>query len=102
MHRLATRCRHGTWAVLVPISAGDSWIPCRSMQDARQMSMSGNLAFDAIERQQAGEEVAQELEAAARLFFQYDCHERAIWLAEHAKFARGEPTVFGDSHSDQG
>ena len=87
--------------MLVPVSSGDTWIQCQSAQDAQQMSLSGNLAYDAIERHRAGEEIAEELEAAARLFFKYDCHERAIWLVEHAKFARGEPTIFDNSHARQ-
>ena len=94
MHKLATRCVNGHWEVLVPFSTGDQWIRCESMQDAHQMGQSGNLAFDALERIRTGEEIAQELESAARLFFQYNCHERAIWLAEHAKVARGEPSIF--------
>jgi hypothetical protein len=98
MHRLPIRCRDDKWEVLVPFSTGDRWIACNSQQDAHQMSLSGNLAFDAIDRKRSGAEIAEELEAAARFFFEYKCDERAIWLAEHAKFARGEPSIF-DSHS---
>jgi hypothetical protein len=66
------------------------------MLDAYTMSSSGHLAFQAIERKQPGEDLASEIEDAARLFFDYECYERAIWLAEHAKFARGEPSIFDD------
>jgi hypothetical protein len=98
MHRLPTRCHDGIWEVLVPFSTGDTWIACDSHRDAHQMSLSGNLAFDAIEGKRCGEEVAEELEESARYFFKYECHERAIWLAEHAKFARGEPSIFDAAH----
>jgi hypothetical protein len=62
------------------------------------MSLSGNLAYHAFERKRSGEEIAHELEDAARLFLRYDCTARAAWLHEHAKFARGEPSVFDGSH----
>src|SRR5262245_54633755 len=94
MHRLPLRCIDCIWEVLVRCSAGDRWIACRSQQDAHQMSLSGNLAFDAVERKLRGDGLAQELESAARFFLKYDCVERAAWLAEHAKVARGEPSVF--------
>lgn len=64
------------------------------MQDAYAMSMAGNLAYDAAGRLQSGEDFAEELQAAARLFLKYGCTERAAWLAEHTKVARGEPSIF--------
>jgi hypothetical protein len=94
MHRLPTRCVNDIWEVLVPVSTGDRWIACNSEHEAYEMSLSGNLAFDAVEGKRRGDEVAQELEAAARLFLRYDCVERATWLAEYAKVARGEPSIF--------
>jgi hypothetical protein len=98
MHKLPLRCRDGRWEVLVPRGHGEAetWITCRREAEARQLAASGNLAFEAIERKRSGEEIASELEACARLFFTYGCIERSMWLAEHAKFARGEPSVFGD------
>jgi hypothetical protein len=97
MQRLSMRCINGSWEVLVPFSTGDRWIACRSQQDAHQMSLSGNLAFQAVEGKRRDEDIAQELEAAARFFLKYDCVERAAWLAEHAKVARGEPSIFGSA-----
>jgi hypothetical protein len=100
MHRLQTRNVNAHWEVLVPFSTGEQWIQCDSMQEARHMSVAGDLAFETIEGRRTGEEAAQELEDAARLFFKYECHERAIWLAEHAKVARGEPSIFDTVRDD--
>jgi hypothetical protein len=94
MHKLSIRCRSHKWEVLVPGSNCESWIQCKSIADAQQMAASGNLAYDAFQGNRAGEEIAQALEDCARLFFAYDCHERAIWLTEHAKYARREPSLF--------
>jgi hypothetical protein len=58
------------------------------------MSASGNLAFQVFERERSGGEIAHELEDAARLFLKYSCTARAAWLHEHAKYARGEPSIF--------
>jgi len=98
MHKLSLRCHNGRWEVLVPHGHGeaDKWICCRTEADARQLAASGKLAFEAIERKRSGDEIAKELEECARLFFSYGCTERSMWLAEHAKLARGEPSVFGD------
>jgi hypothetical protein len=97
MHRLPTRCRLGQWEVFVPHGSDGDWIRCGSLSIARTLSESGNLAYHAIERRRTGEEIAAELEAAAELFRQFNCPERAAWLLEHAKFARGEPSIFDDS-----
>ena len=99
MHRLPTRVIDGHWEVQIPVNGHVAWIRCDSQQDARRMSDAGNLAFDAIERKRTGEELAQELEDAAHLFLKYKCTDRAAWLAEHAKVARGEPSIY-DSASD--
>src|SRR5262245_51804598 len=94
MHRLPIRCVEGHWEVQVPLDRHVEWIRCDSQQDAQQMSHSGNLAYDAFEHRRSGEEVAGELDEAARLFLKYDCTARAAWLHEHAKYARGEPSIF--------
>jgi hypothetical protein len=59
------------------------------------MSLSGNLAYDALEGKRGGADVARELDDAARLFLKYGLTDRAAWLHEHSKYARGEPTIFG-------
>ena len=67
---------------------------CGNEADCLQMADSGNLAFDAIERLRTGPEIARQLGMSAALFNRYGYHERAKWLMEHAKFARGEPSIF--------
>ena len=101
MHRLPVRFFDGCWEVQVPLDHRAEWIRCDSQQDAYQMSLSGNLAYDAFERNRAGEELAQELNDAARLFLEYGYTDRAIWLTEHAKYAKGEPSIF-DSDRPEG
>jgi hypothetical protein len=100
MHKLSTRCRNQHWEVLVPGANCEVWIQCKSIVDARRMAVSGNLAFDAFQGSRAGGEIAQALDDCTHLFLDYDCHERAAWLAEHAKFARGEPSLFAGAHSN--
>ena len=100
MHRLSIRCLRGKWEVLAPSVDSDFWIRCKSLEDARKLSQSGKLTFEALEGQSKGHEVANELDDVARLFCAYGFHERAAWLAEHAKFARGEPSIFDISHAD--
>lgn len=75
MHRLPTRCINEIWEVRVPFRKGDTWVQCRSMRDCHTMALSGNLAFDAIDRRRSGAEFAAELEEAARLFLAYACTE---------------------------
>lgn len=97
MHKLPLRCCNDRWEVLVPRADGeDIWIYAHTEADARQLAGSNSLAFEAIERKRSGEEIAKELEACARLFFQYGCIDRTVWLAEHAKLARGEPSIFDE------
>jgi hypothetical protein len=85
----------------IPKPSIDQTIRCDSQQDAQQMSLSGNLAYDALERKQSGAEVAKQLEDAVRLFLKYGCTDRAAWLHEHAKYAKGEPSIF-DTVRDAG
>jgi hypothetical protein len=94
MHHLPVRCLNGYWEVQIPLDHHNEWIRCDSQQDAHQLSLSGNLAYEAFERKRSGEEIAQELETAARLCLKYGCTARAAWLHEHAKYARGEPSMF--------
>ena len=54
MHKLSTRCRNQHWEVLVPGANCEVWIQCKSIVDARRMSVSGNLAFDAFQGSRAG------------------------------------------------
>ena len=96
MHKLSTRCHRGAWEVLIPNGALGKWVRCRHYADAHRMAVSGNLAFDALERVRTGDEIVQELQACADLFGLYGCNERAAWLLEHAKFARGERSLFDE------
>ena len=73
MHRLPTRVVDGHWEVQIPVDNHSAWIRCDSQQEAHRMSNAGNLAFDAIERNRVGEEIAKELEEAAHLFLKYQC-----------------------------
>ena len=94
MHKLPTRCNDGIWEVLIPNGVTEKWTRCRTETDARLMAASGSLAFDALEGVRTGDEIGQELEQCAELFSRYECNERAIWIREHAKFARGKPSLF--------
>jgi hypothetical protein len=47
----------------------------------------------AAEGDRVGNGIAGELESAAALFSKYDCDSTAAWIIEHAKFARGLPSV---------
>src|SRR5262245_8167119 len=99
MHRLPVRCDNGTWEVQVSLDHQIVWIRCDTHQDAQTMSLSGNLAYEAFERKRSGEDIAQELQDAARLFLNYGCTARAAWLHEHAKYARCEPSIFDAAES---
>src|SRR5262245_48267798 len=101
MHRLPMRFHDCRWEVQIRLDHHTRWIRCDSQQDAQQMSLSGNLAYDALEGKQTGREIAEELEDAVRLFLKYGCTDRAAWLHEHAKYARGEPSIF-DTVRDAG
>jgi hypothetical protein len=94
MHRLPVRLCEGKWEVLLSRNGAGHWLCCDSEKDARQMAASGNLAYEAIDGKRPGEDIAQDLEACARTFSNYGCDDQAKWLMEHAKIARGEPSVF--------
>ena len=101
MHRLPIRRINGHWEVQVPLDHHSEWIRCGSQRDANKMSLSGNLAYDALEGKRSRQEVAHELAEASRLFLKYGCTARATWLHEHAKLVKGEPSIF-DSVRDAG
>ena len=102
MHGLPVRLFDGKWEVLLSRNGASHWLGCDGEKDARQMAASGNLAYEAIDGKRPGEEIAQELEACARTFNKYGCDDQAMWLIEHAKVARGEPSAFDDDPRTNG
>jgi hypothetical protein len=94
MHKLPIRIANGHWEVQTPLDHHSEWIRCDSQQDAQAMAVSGNLAYEVFEGKRSGEVIAQALLDAVRLFLKYGCTAQAAWLHEHAKYAKGEPSIF--------
>ena len=101
MQRLPLRFHEGRWQVQIPAGSHATWISCDTQGDAHRMSKSGKLASAALECLDNDEKLAAELDKAAHLFLKYGCTERATWLHEHAKRARGEPSIFDTVHDDE-
>jgi hypothetical protein len=101
MHKLPIRFHEDRWEVQVPTPNNHTeWIRCDTQGDAHRMSQSGKLAFEALECIEDDEKLAAELDEAAQQFLKYGCTERAAWLHEHAKRARGEPSSFDNARDD--
>ena len=101
MHKLPLRFDQGRWQVQIPVGSQSTWVFCDTQGDAHCMSQSGKLAFEALECIENDEKLAAELDEAAHLFLKYGCTERAAWLHEHAKRARGEPSIFDTVHDPE-
>jgi len=85
--RLSVRELKGTWQVL--IVANDTWLDCRSEQQARTIGEAPVLELKALSGE-TGEALAQQLDATADAFERNSMGFGARFFRHSAGIARGE------------